>query len=167
MDESAGGSREASFDPKFVVAEFYIHGHLSNGPTLMGNLAKYGMDHESFVRIYPSHNHEEHTNGCGSYQQIQQLSPLQTAIRYLPNIIAGSTLNVLTGLLVHRIPGNYYVVIISAICTTSPLLMAFVDPAWSWWWCTFWVMLFLPISVDGSYPQSFCIRGHLVLTYSP
>lgn len=67
----------------------------------------------------------------------------------MPNIIAGSTLNVVTGLIVHRIRINYYVVIISGLCALSPLLMAITKPEWSWWYTGFWVMLLLPISVDG------------------
>lgn len=84
-----------------------------------------------------------------SYQDVQHLTPLATSIRFLPNVIAGSILNVTTGLLVHRLPVNYLVVAISGICAISPLLMALINPAWTWWACAFWAMLLLPIAVDG------------------
>ena len=87
-----------------------------------------------------------------SYQQVQHLNPIETAVRYLPNITAGSVLNILTGLIVHRVWVNYYVVGISALCALAPLLMAIVDVSWPFWWCLFWVMLLLPISVDGNDP---------------
>ncbi|KAL9037342.1 MAG: hypothetical protein Q9214_005744 [Letrouitia sp. 1 TL-2023] len=88
-----------------------------------------------------------------AYQRVQHLSPIETAVRYMPNIVAGSTLNILTGLIVHRIAVNRYVVIISALCSVSPLLMAVIHVDWSWWLAGFWVNLLLPISVDGKFPH--------------
>ena len=85
-----------------------------------------------------------------SYQQVLLLSPIETAIRYMPNIVAGCTLNILTGLIVHRVAVNYYVLITSALCAVSPLLMALIHVEWSWWYAGFWVNLLLPISVDGN-----------------
>ena len=85
-----------------------------------------------------------------SFQEVQHLSALETSIRFLPNVIVGSILNVFTGLIVHRVPVNYIVFLTSAICAVPPLLMAVIDPAWSWCWCAFWAMLLLPLSIDGT-----------------
>ena len=91
----------------------------------------------------------ERADERNSYQEVQHLSPIETAVRYIPNVIAGATLNIFTGLIIHRLAVNNYVVAISAICSISPLLMAVMDIDWPWWYAGFWVNLLLPISVDG------------------
>ncbi|KAG8529659.1 uncharacterized protein KY384_005140 [Bacidia gigantensis] len=35
------------------------------------------------------------------YQRVQHLSPIETAVRFMPNIIAGGALNIITGLIIH------------------------------------------------------------------
>ena len=100
-----------------------------------------------------------------SYQNVQHLSPIEAAVRYMPNIAAGSSLNVVTGLIIHRVPVNYYVVIISGLCTLAPLLMAIIHVDWSFWLASFWVMFLLPTSVDGESLHPLCHRRSLLTLY--
>ena len=86
------------------------------------------------------------------------MSPIGSSLRFLPNVIVGSILNITTGLIVHRVPVSLFVVLTSAICAISPLLMALINPAWSWWWCAFWAMLVLPLSIDGRICSSLPLR---------
>ncbi|KAL9607586.1 MAG: hypothetical protein Q9167_007512 [Letrouitia subvulpina] len=125
VDARAGKKRKASSDSKLALEESNVLNYLCNGTSHVGNFA--------------------------GYQRVQHLSPIETAVRYMPNIVARSTLNILTGLIVHRIAVNRYVVVISGLCSVSPLLMAVIHVDWSWWLAGFWVNLLLPISVDVNY----------------
>ncbi|KAF2188433.1 MFS general substrate transporter [Zopfia rhizophila CBS 207.26] len=82
------------------------------------------------------------------FQHVQGLSALDSALRFLPNVLFGVVVNLATGLLVHRLPTNIFVVTVSVISTVSPLLMAIVSPSWSFWICTFWAVLVVPTAQD-------------------
>ncbi|KAE8420608.1 major facilitator superfamily domain-containing protein [Aspergillus pseudocaelatus] len=82
------------------------------------------------------------------FQEVQDLPAIQAALRFLPSIIIGIILNLGTGLLVHRLHANYLVLVTSVLSAGSPLLMAIIDPEWSWWYCAFWAMLLGPLSAD-------------------
>ena len=148
LDACARETGKTSFDPKFAMEKPNLLRYLRNGATHLGDSTGHGMVSQSFVR--PISCFTASTDVRNSYQEVQHLSPIETAIRYLPNIAAGSILNILTGLIVHRVAVNYYVVIISALCSISPLLMAIIHVDWSWWLAGFWVNFLLPISVDGN-----------------
>lgn len=45
-----------------------------------------------------------------SFQEIQKLSPMQAALRFIPEIVIGMVLSVLTGFMVHRARADYLVV---------------------------------------------------------
>lgn len=85
------------------------------------------------------------------FQNVQHLSALQASIRFLPNVIGGVIMNVCTGLLIHRLRADTLVLSTFVISAVSPLLMAFIQPQWSWWWCAFWAVLIGPVSVDVIY----------------
>ncbi|KAJ5204926.1 major facilitator superfamily domain-containing protein [Penicillium cinerascens] len=82
------------------------------------------------------------------FQEVQELPPIQAAIRFLPNVIIGIILNIATGLLVHRLHANHLVLITTVLSAGSPLLLAIIDPQWSWWYCAFWAVLLGPLSAD-------------------
>lgn len=86
-----------------------------------------------------------------SFQEVQNLSALQAAIRFLPNVFIGIILNLGTGLLAHRLHADHLVLVTSLLSAGSPLLMAIIDPEWSWWYCAFWAVLLGPLSVDGEF----------------
>ena len=85
------------------------------------------------------------------FQNVQHLSALQSSIRFLPNVILGCIMNVCTGLLIHRLRADALVLSTFILSAASPLLMAFIQPQWSWWWCAFWAVLIGPVSVDVIY----------------
>ncbi|TPX11632.1 uncharacterized protein E0L32_007611 [Thyridium curvatum] len=82
------------------------------------------------------------------FQEIQHLSALQASIRILPSLIVGTLLNLGTGLVVHRIPALWLVMISSLLCAGGPLLMAVIQPQWTYWANAFVAQLLQPISVD-------------------
>ncbi|KAI4274314.1 MAG: hypothetical protein L6R38_006135 [Xanthoria sp. 2 TBL-2021] len=82
------------------------------------------------------------------YQEVQELSALQASLRFVPGLIVGFFLNVATGLLVHKFPANYLVIISTILCAGSPLLMALINPKWSYWYAAFWSMVLYPVSAD-------------------
>jgi nitrate/nitrite transporter NarK len=86
-----------------------------------------------------------------SFQQVQDVSVIQTSLYFLPNILAGVVLNVFTGLLVHRIRADHLVLFTSILSAVPPLLMAIINRQWPWWWCAFPAMLLLPASADRKY----------------
>jgi MFS family permease len=82
------------------------------------------------------------------YQTIQSLSAIQTSLRFLPMVVTGGIANFVTGLLVKRVRADVLVLGSGAITAISPLLMAIVDPKWSYWTCAFFVTAFTPICAD-------------------
>jgi MFS family permease len=76
------------------------------------------------------------------------LSALNAAIRILPSVIVGVALNFTTGLVVHKIPAIWLIVITSALTAASPLLMALTDPAWTYWTTAFLAQVLMPVSID-------------------
>ncbi|KAI1038103.1 hypothetical protein LB503_012132 [Fusarium chuoi] len=82
------------------------------------------------------------------FQEVQHLSALNAAIRILPSVVVGVALNFTTGLVVHRIPAIWLVVITSVLTAISPLLMAVIDPAWTYWTAAFFAQVLMPFSAD-------------------
>jgi MFS family permease len=62
--------------------------------------------------------------------------------------VVGVALNFTTGLVVHKIPAIWLVVITSVLTAISPLLMALIDPAWTYWTAAFFAQVLMPFSVD-------------------
>lgn len=82
------------------------------------------------------------------FQEIQGLSAIQTAIRFLPQVVIGLGTSLFTGWLVKCAHADLLILgsgIITAIC---PLLMANVDPNWSYWSCSFFALCCIPICGD-------------------
>lgn len=143
---------QASTDSKLVMEERSIHHHLYDGSFLLGRVERNGDHSEPFVGL-DSNLHECTRLTQNSLQEVQQVSAIQAALRFLPNVIIGIIVNIGTGLLVHRLRANYLVIITSILSAASPLLMAIIDPKWSWWYCVFWVMVLSPLSADGKIPS--------------
>ncbi|CAM1503122.1 Fc.00g078980.m01.CDS01 [Cosmosporella sp. VM-42] len=82
------------------------------------------------------------------FQEVQHLSALQAAIRILPNVVVGVSLNFTTGLVVHKIPAVWLTVVTSLLTAGSPLLMAIIQPQWTYWTGAFFAQVLMPFSVD-------------------
>lgn len=152
LDELAREEREISFNPKLFVEEWRVCVDLCHGSPVLGRPERRRNDPKSFVcpglrRCLAM------TDKCflhHSFQEVQELSAIQAAIRFLPNVLIGIVLNLGTGLLVHRLHANYLVLFTTVLSAGSPLLLAIIDPTWSWWYCAFWAVLLGPLSADGN-----------------
>lgn len=73
---------------------------------------------------------------------------MTTSLYLLPSLIVGVILNAAVGVFVDRVPARWLVVISSLICSLAPSMMAFVNPAWPYWYLEVWAQVFAPFSVD-------------------
>lgn len=95
----------------------------------------------------PSRSHPVYNN-IPSFQNVQELSALQASIRILPSLVVGAAAEILTGLLIHRIPAFYLLLVSMTLSAGAPLLMATVHVHWSYWYNPFFAQLLSPISAD-------------------
>lgn len=89
-----------------------------------------------------------------SFQQVQQVSALTTALRFLPNALLAIATTLGAGTILHRVPVKWLIVSTSLMSAIAPRLMAIVNPAWSWWYCVFWAVLLGPICIDSTLTTS-------------
>jgi MFS family permease len=68
------------------------------------------------------------------FQEVQGLSALQASLRILPNMLLGIATNFATGYFINKVPAIYAVLISSSLCAGAPLLMALIDPNWTYWY---------------------------------
>lgn len=126
-----------------------IHIRVCDGSAFMGCTQWNGNDTQFVVSISISIILNTSSNKIYSFQEVQDLSAFQAALRFLPNVVIGILLNLGTGLLVHRLHADHLVLVSTFLSAGSPLLMAIIDPTWSWWYCAFWAVLLGPLSADG------------------
>jgi len=67
------------------------------------------------------------------FQEVQELSAIQTSLRFLPAPVSGAVANLAMGLLVHRVPGNWLVIVGCIISIGAPLSMVTAKPYSSYW----------------------------------
>lgn len=82
------------------------------------------------------------------FQTVQQLSALQTSIRFLPMVVTGSVTNFITGYAVKRVRADILVLGSAALSAIAPLLMAVTQPHWSYWTTAFFAVSLSPICAD-------------------
>jgi MFS family permease len=97
------------------------------------------------------------------YQEVQQLSALQTSLRFLPMVVTGVSTNVIVGWLVKSVRADVLVGVSNLITTLSPLLLALINPAWSYWACAFLATAATPICSD----TLFTVANLLITTIFP
>ena len=88
------------------------------------------------------------------FQRVQELNAIQTSLRFLPAPISGAVANVVIGMIVHRVPGNWLVVGASLLSAISPLVMTFATPTSSYWSSSFIANLFNPTGADSLFTIS-------------
>ena len=76
------------------------------------------------------------------------MSAVDAGIRILPSTVVGLGLNLMTGLIVHKIPAVWLVAVSSLLSSGSPLLMAVINPSWSYWVGALFAQILLPFSID-------------------
>ena len=62
------------------------------------------------------------------FQNVQELSPLQSSLRLLPGLVAAAVINLITGSLVHRVTISWTIAAASILAGIAPLLMAVINP---------------------------------------
>ncbi|KZT18240.1 MFS general substrate transporter [Neolentinus lepideus HHB14362 ss-1] len=77
------------------------------------------------------------------FQNVQGLSPVQTAIRFIPEAIADFVVNVSTGWWVEHIPAQWLNLFGIATSMTASVLFAIINPAVSFWQNAFWVTVLM------------------------
>ena len=82
------------------------------------------------------------------YQDVQEMSAIQTSIRFLPSPIAGAIANIAMGLIAHKVRADWIVIFGVAMTAVSALLMGVIQPEWNYWACAFFAMVLNPISAD-------------------
>lgn len=82
------------------------------------------------------------------FQKVQALSAIETSLRFLPMVVTGTSFNIATGWLVKHIRADILVLVAASITTVSPLLLALIDPSWSYWSCAFFAVACTPCCAD-------------------
>ena len=82
------------------------------------------------------------------FQDVQRLSVLNTSLRFIPVSVVGFVVSVITGMILHRVRADILISIATVISSLSPLLMALVNPAWTYWRCVFFAMCMNPVAAD-------------------
>jgi MFS family permease len=82
------------------------------------------------------------------FQEIQNTSTFFTSLRLLPNLLIGVLINLTVGMFVDKVSARWLVAISSLLCAGAPLMMALVDPDWSYWYMEFWAQSLAPLSGD-------------------
>ncbi|RYP66130.1 hypothetical protein DL771_007964 [Monosporascus sp. 5C6A] len=82
------------------------------------------------------------------FEHVEDLSALETSIRFLPMVIVGAATNIATGFLVEKVQVRHLVSYSAVITLASPLLMALVTPSWGYWKGAFIAMVLSPLHPD-------------------
>ncbi|RYP79002.1 hypothetical protein DL769_003092 [Monosporascus sp. CRB-8-3] len=82
------------------------------------------------------------------FEHVEDLSALETSIRFLPMVIVGAATNIVTGFLVEKVKVRHLVSYSAVVTLASPLLMALVTPSWGYWKGAFIAMLLSPLHPD-------------------
>lgn len=82
------------------------------------------------------------------FQRVQSNSALQSSIRFLPQVIMGTGINILTGYLISRVQVRTLVVASAIITVIASPIMATIDVHTSYWRAAFWALLLSPVNPD-------------------
>lgn len=88
------------------------------------------------------------------FQDVQNLSALQAAIRLLPAPVFGVVVNIITGMLVDRLRADWIIIGTTILACVPPIFFAVMDPGWSYWAMAFIAVLLNPVGFDGLYTIS-------------
>lgn len=105
------------------------------------------------------------TDARSSFQEVEGLSALQSSLRFIPHVIMGVAVNIITGFLISRVKVRTLAVVSALISMVAAPLMATVDVGQNYWLAPFWAMFLSPVNPDGMSPVRRC-KQTLTL-YSP
>jgi Na+/melibiose symporter-like transporter len=88
------------------------------------------------------------------FQKVQEKSPLQTSLRFLPGVVSASLSTLVVGFLAHRVHIGWAISCGMLLTATGILLMCIIQPQWSYWACAFPVVILSPIGGDALFTIS-------------
>ncbi|KAF6836770.1 integral membrane protein [Colletotrichum musicola] len=88
------------------------------------------------------------------FQEVQNVSALQSSVRFLPHIIVGTAVNVACAWLVSRVTAQSLGSVSALITIVAPLIMATVDIDGYYWYAPFWALALSPVSADALFTVS-------------
>ncbi|KAF2012238.1 integral membrane protein [Aaosphaeria arxii CBS 175.79] len=88
------------------------------------------------------------------FQEVQEISAIQTSIRFLPAPISGALSNIVMGLIAHKVRADWCVTFGIALSTIATLLMAIIQPEWNYWAAAFPAVFLNPIGADALFTVS-------------
>lgn len=149
-----GETQQASADSQFFVESLSIYICLHHGFSYVVCCSEYRVLSQSFVSSFISRRSYRETvspanTSNNSFQEVQQLSAIQTSVRFIPNVAIGIVLSLVMGQITHRVSAYWIVLSTTLITSASPLLLALNHLDWSYWYALFWGVLLSPISGDG------------------
>ena len=93
------------------------------------------------------------------FQEVQMLNATKTSIRFLPAPVVGLFVNVLMGLIIHRVRANWAIIIGTLISCVSPLLTALMKPQDS-----YWEFVFPSVALNALGPDVLFTASNLIIT---
>ena len=96
-------------------------------------------------------------------QIVQQVSALQTSLRFLPQVVVGFGTAMMTGYLIDKVSASLLVLITSILSAASPLLFATASPSWTYWAAAFPAMCLSPIATE----ILFNVSNHVITSAFP
>ncbi|OJI80394.1 hypothetical protein ASPTUDRAFT_59123 [Aspergillus tubingensis CBS 134.48] len=82
------------------------------------------------------------------FQDVQQLSVFSTSVRFIPVTVMGVLTSLVTGMILHRVRADSLINWATVLSSLSPLLIALINPAWTYWRSAFFAMCLNPIAAD-------------------
>ncbi|OJZ85210.1 hypothetical protein ASPFODRAFT_61887 [Aspergillus luchuensis CBS 106.47] len=82
------------------------------------------------------------------FQDVQQLSVFSTSVRFIPVTVMGVLTSLVTGMILHRVRADSLINWATILSSLSPLLIAIINPAWTYWRSAFFAMCLNPIAAD-------------------
>ncbi|KAK5154424.1 hypothetical protein LTS14_006559 [Recurvomyces mirabilis] len=82
------------------------------------------------------------------FQKVQFTSALGASLRLLPNLLCGVAIELITGLIINKVPAMVAVLASAALAAIAPLLMAIINPKWPYWYDAFPAQILAPVSGD-------------------
>ncbi|EPS34800.1 hypothetical protein PDE_09764 [Penicillium oxalicum 114-2] len=88
------------------------------------------------------------------FQDVQKLSVIETSLRFIPTPVTGLLSALVTGMVLHHFRADAIMNITTVISALSPLLMALVNPSWTYWRCAFIAICLNSIAADSLFTVS-------------
>ncbi|KAF2876687.1 major facilitator superfamily domain-containing protein [Massariosphaeria phaeospora] len=88
------------------------------------------------------------------FQDVQNISAIETSVRFLPAPVSGALSNIVMGLIAHKVRADWAVTVGITLTSIGALLMCIIQPEWSYWSCAFFAMFLNPIGADALFTIS-------------